>query len=148
MNDFERGTKRIGMSQETQTHEMEQALQKNKENTCELCGAELLHVNKTLCKNFHRQDGIQKLKDNIYYTKIGNKILIHCGKLDIDNTLFTIVLDDFEEDIRENERKQWVGRLQYIENLLNAHWKTPYSDHPPEIPAIIEKIQKFISKGE
>jgi hypothetical protein len=52
-----------------------------------------------------------------------------------------------EQDIRENERKQWIGRLQYIENLLNAHWKTAYSNNPPEITAIIEKIQKFISKG-
>jgi len=31
MNDFERGMKRIGMSQETQMYEMEKALQKNKE---------------------------------------------------------------------------------------------------------------------
>ena len=41
------------------------------------------------------------------------------------------------------ERKIWLGRLEYIEHLLNAHYKTPFDENPPDIPTILKKIEKF-----
>jgi hypothetical protein len=56
-------------------------------------------------------------------------------------------MNDIEiDDAVKQERDKWLGRMEYIERLLQAYWKTPYDEHPPEIETIIEKIQKFRSK--
>jgi hypothetical protein len=161
MDDFERGTKRIGMSQETQTYEMEQALQNNKEKKqtppdCMKCHkhADGYILGVTDAKIIQCDTCIRKgLRDCMYHGYPEDTIPKSCsykiGSAAI-NTVYDIpVMQDLQNEqiIRNDERKIWIGRLQYIENLLNAHWKTACSDNPPEIPAIIEKIQKFISKG-
>jgi hypothetical protein len=50
------------------------------------------------------------------------------------------------EWLKQHDKEVRDKVLDVIEKIIREYWETPYSDHPPDIPDILEKITELRSK--